>query len=318
MSIALICTDEAIPYRSAVENGATHVLALRSRPDGCFLETGPYTYEKIVAPVYFRRHGLPQVGDFFLKGGSQYRYVEDVMTLDAGLAEGCGGKESKPVKVPPTEILFGAEDNLRTQVEPESWAEAHLLPVVCKAGTPELPTLTQEKREVVNAVREGFVAAFEMLAPIAGIPFDSRTVDSRRIAEIIFPDREGDDDSNNTIDVLTNPIQVKGAMIEERRKSNNEAEERKRLRFVRWMTRKREERKVWNKRAARNPFKAAVVDVEKKNPGMVGCKQDNLDWLEAEALLTALPGFRSGKLSHLAGSLRSDSAKDTDKTEEIV
>ena len=105
--------DEPIPYRSAVEKGATHVLALRSRPDGCLVPTKPATYEKIVAPVYFRLSFLPMVGDFFERQGSQYRYLEDVLTLDEGLVKGCE-KSSSPdfdgVRVPPTEILLGTEN----------------------------------------------------------------------------------------------------------------------------------------------------------------------------------------------------------------
>ena len=292
-------TDEPIPYRSAVENGATHVLALRSRPDGCFLEVKPYTYEKIVAPVYFRLNGLPKVGEFFEKGGSQYRYVEDVLTLDEGLAAGCQDDSSRRVKVPPTEILFGTDDDASIVVEPESWAEAHLLPVVCKAGTPELPSLTQEKSEVVNAVREGYVAAFEMLAPVAGLQFDPKTVDSRRIAAMMFPIRDDED-----VYVLGTPVQVKGEIIEK-----YEQEERKRRRFAQWIARKRQERRFWKRKAIRNPFRAAVVEAEMENPGMVGGKKDNLDWLEAEALLAALPGLQSGKLPHLAGGLRYDAGE---------
>lgn len=195
-------TDEAIPYRSAVEEGATHVLALRSRPDGCFLETKPYTYEKIVAPVYFRLNGLPQVGEFFEKGGSQYRYVEDIMTLDEGLVQGCNSIISKPVKVPPTDIVYGTVDDNSISVDQESWSEAFLLPVTCKAGTREMPTLSQEKEQVVNAVRDGFVAAFDMLAPIVDLPFDPKAVDSRLLAEMIFPLS----DDSDVKDVLANPV----------------------------------------------------------------------------------------------------------------
>jgi hypothetical protein len=291
-------TDEPIPYRSAVQNGATHVLALRSRPDGCFLEVKPYAYEKIVAPVYFRLNGLPQVGEFFETGGSQYRYVEDVLTLDEGLAAGCQ-EYSRRVKVPPTEILCGTGDDNSIVVKPESWSEAYLLPVICKAGTPELPTLTQEKSEVVNAVRDGYVAAFEMLAPISGLQFDPKTVDSRRIAEMVFPIRDDED-----VSILDTPVPVKGAIIEK-----YEQEERKRRSFARWIARKRQERKLSNKKAVRNPFRAAVVEAEKEHPGMLGGKKDNLDWLEAEALLAALPGFQSGKFPHLAGGLRSDTGR---------
>jgi len=284
---------EAIPYRSAVENGASHVLALRSRPDGCFLETKLYTYEKIVAPVYFRLNGLPKVGEFFEKQGSQYRYVEDVLTLDEGLVEGCRPGSSKPVRVPPTEILTGTDYDDDIVVEPESWKSAHLLPVVCNANTTELPTLTQEKSEVVNGVRDGYVAAFDMLAPIAGLPFDPTSIDSRQIAEMIFPITDDDDE-----DVLVNPVEVKGDVI-----GKYEQEDRRRRRFARWIARKRLQRKQSNRRVLRNPFRAAVVEAERENPAAPGGKEDSLDWLEAEALLAALPGFQSGGLPHLAGGL---------------
>lgn len=55
-----LCYDafcyEPIPYRSAVEKAnATHVLALRSRPDGCIVETRQHMYERVVGPIYFRK-----------------------------------------------------------------------------------------------------------------------------------------------------------------------------------------------------------------------------------------------------------------------
>jgi hypothetical protein len=292
---------EPIPYRSAVEDGATHVLALRSRPDGCFLETKPYTYEKIVAPVYFRLNGIPRVGEFFEKQGSQYRYLEDVLTLDEGLAEGCHENSSLPVKVPPTEILSGTHYDDEIVVDPESWKTAHLLPVICKANTPELPALTQEKEEVVSAVRDGYIAAFDMLAPFAqGLKFDPKTVDTRRIAELVFPITDDGDE-----DVLGTQVQVKGEIIEE-----YEQDERRRKRFANWIAQKRRQRKKSNSKILRNPFRRAVVEAEREDPARVGGTEDELDWLEAEALLAALPGFQSGKLTHLAGGLSSRSTNN--------
>ena len=293
--------DEAIPYRSAVSNGATHVLALRSRPDGCAVETKPYSYEKIVAPVYFRRNGVPLLGEFFEKGGSQYRYLEDIMTLDEGLVQGCQPESSQPVKVPPTDILFGTDDDNNIVVEPEAWSEAYLLPVICKAGTPETPTLTQEKTEVVAAVRAGYVAAFDMLAPFANLDFDPKDVNSSMIAEMLFP--LTDDDNDNVLDM---PVNVPGVKIQKVDQGEDLKQAvRKRRRFTQWMNRNREERNIWKEKASRNPFKAAAVEVEKESPGLVGGRADKLDWLEAQALLTALPGLRNGKMPHLGSSIRS-------------
>lgn len=153
---------EPIPYRSAVEKaGATHVLALRSRPDGCVVETRQHLYERVVGPIYFRKHGMNNVAKLFSSGGSQYRYIEDVMTLNDGLAQGValGMNQTQSfhpegVKVPPTKLLYGTEKT--EEVSIEEWKRAHLLPITLPIGTPELPTLSQDKEEVLKAVRHGY------------------------------------------------------------------------------------------------------------------------------------------------------------------
>ena len=48
---ALMC--EPVPYRSAVEDGATHVIVLRTRPDPCaVLGKGPGVFEHLIAKRY--------------------------------------------------------------------------------------------------------------------------------------------------------------------------------------------------------------------------------------------------------------------------
>lgn len=295
--------NEAIPYRSAVENGATHVLALRSRPDGCLIPTKPATYEKIVAPVYFRLSFLPIVGDYFERQGAQYRYLEDVLTLDEGLVVGCQNVSSSSpyyngITVPPTDILLGTQNDDQIQVNPEMWNRAHMLPVVVPANTAELPPLTQDKDEVLASVREGYAAAFKMFAPIAGLDFDPSTADCKKIAEMIFP-RTNDDN----LSIMENPVQVKGEVISSS-SSISSSTIVKRRRFVRWMSRKRQDRKEYKNMARRSRVTAAEVEEQINSPGNIGSKEDSLDWLEAEVLLAALPGFKSGKFPHLAGGLR--------------
>lgn len=294
--------DEPIPYRSAVENGATHVLALRTRPAGCVVETVPAMYEKLVAPIYFRLHGMPKVVEFFETGGSQYRYLEDVLTLEEGLVVGCTSSNDSfmGVKVPPTKILYGIASNEDDEldVDTNTWKRAHLLPVVLPAGTPELPNLTQEKDEVLSAVRNGYAAAFDMLAPVAGLEFDPSTVDSKRVAELLFPKRDDED-----MYVLGNPIQVKGEVIE---KKYEQEQQKEKSRFIAWIREKRNKRKQQNK-ALQNPIRSIAVKVEEEFPDTKQyVRDDSLDWLEAEALLAALPGFQQGRLSHLSVGLRSE------------
>ncbi|CAB9504974.1 Patatin-like phospholipase [Seminavis robusta] len=308
-----VCFDafcySPMPYRSAVENGATHVLALRSRPDGCPIETAPAVYERLVAPIYFRRHGLPEVVRFFEEGGSQYRYLEDVLTLDEGLVVGCTeGPQSKGVQVPPTEILFGTGNDEELIVDTTTWKQAHLLPLILPAGTTELPTLTQDKDEVLDAVRNGFAAAFDVLAPIAGLGFDPSAVDSKKIAELMFPRNSDEDD----VAVLQTKVNVKGDYIRNNNVAiDSEEERKKRKRFVDWIQRKRRARKKAKRMTRWNPFRAGAVEVERERPDTKQfVKADSLDWLEAEALLAMLPGFQEGKLSYLAEGLRSTDGRD--------
>ncbi|KAL3806175.1 hypothetical protein ACHAXA_000691 [Cyclostephanos tholiformis] len=238
-----ICYDafcyEPIPYRSAVEKAnATHVLALRSRPDGCVVESRQHMYERIVAPLYFRKHGISQVAKLFSSGGSQYRYVEDILTLNAGLSHGItiGRNQSmvdddfsRGVKIPPTKLLCGTDTTDNVKVA--DWRRAHLLPINLPFGSPELPPLCQDKDEVIRAVRDGYAAAFDVIAPIAGLPFDSKVISGEMVAKILFPD--GDDD----ISVLDKPVKVKSSYIGEG------DEEAKRLSFAAWITKKRKARR---------------------------------------------------------------------------
>jgi len=322
---------ESIPYRSAVEKaGATHVLALRSRPDGCIVETRQHIYERVVGPIYFRKHGMNKVARLFSSGGSQYRYIEDVLTLDEGLANGIalglnstallnkGG--SQGVKIPPTRILYG-DENRDSIGSTDDWKEAHLLPLTLPFGTPELPALTQDKEEVMNAVRYGYAAAFDVLAPVAGLPFDSKTIPGERVAELIFPD--GNDEIDN-IEILDKRVKVKPSYIHQgeevtRTTKSDEEELIKRRSFAEWITGKREERRKEQEKLAAHPggVHAKIVERRKslyhESDQYVRDDANTLEWLETEALLAALPGFRGGRLDHIAASLLSKDERMKEK-----
>ena len=60
---------EPIPYRLAVAEGATHVLALRSRPTAYEHNTRPTLYACVMTSLYFKLHGVPMVAYFFKRGG---------------------------------------------------------------------------------------------------------------------------------------------------------------------------------------------------------------------------------------------------------
>jgi len=204
---------EPLPYRSAVEEGATHVLVLRSRSECCTVKTKPGMYEKTVAPIYFKSNGHPQVAKYFEAGGQQYRYLEDVMTLDDG-KENDHNLNPEGVLVPPTQILYGSQQHvnkdaqrkIRDAAEIEQWKRAHLLPIAVPEHKGELSNLENGKDEVLQAVRDGFAAAFDMLAPIAGLELDPELTGDR-VAELIFPKRE------LLESILSDPLIIEGEMI---------------------------------------------------------------------------------------------------------
>ena len=182
-----------VPFRSAVAEGATHVLALRSRPAAYQPKTKPTLYERAVAPLYFKSHGVNTVAEFFERGGQQYMYAEDVLTLDEGL----DSKEA--VKIPPADVLYaspnpkdvGGDSSDASTLQKknrDNWAQAHLLPITVPADVPELAVLSQDRDDILAGMRSGFAAAYDMLAPVVGLDISPDSLDGMRVAELVFPD----------------------------------------------------------------------------------------------------------------------------------
>lgn len=185
-----LCFDafcyEPVPFRSAVAEGATHVLALRSRPAGFVPKTRPTLYERAVAPLYFRSNGVPDsVASFFERGGQQYLYAEDVLTCDRGLDAG------GPIPIPPAKVLYAAPE-AEAGTDREGWARAHLLPITVPADVPELSTLSQDRDDILRGMREGFAAAYDTLAPVVGLGVGPDALDGMTVAELVFPHIDAD------------------------------------------------------------------------------------------------------------------------------
>ena len=207
---------EPLPYRSAVEEGATHVMVLASRPLGFQPSTQPGVYERTLSPIYFYSHAQPKVARYFERGGQQNVYAEDILLLSEAKK-----KLSDPVLVPPPRIIYGLDDEDKILVKntiekrDETWKRAHILPVQVPPEQAELGTLEQDKDAVLEAVRGGFSAAFDILAPIVGLE-DISGNDASRLVFPDFGDEQGDDvveDLNEFI--LTTKVKVPGDSIVE-------------------------------------------------------------------------------------------------------
>jgi len=294
---------EPIPYRSAVEEGATHVLVLRTRPDGSPIGTQPTLYETNIAPLYFNGHNMPNVSAYFERGGQQYLYVEDYLTLEKGKSS---LDSQSGVKVPPPIILHGVEIDSETKEKyikrrNETWKQAHLLPIVVPAGTPELPTLSVEKYQVLQAVREGFAAAFDMLAPTAGVYLEEG-LHGQRVAELLFPDRMVEKNILEApVFVLGQPIMEKSSEITSLPAKLMTAHHRDRIKKWTQNNYPMKPSSSAPKYAEENSHQAGTN--EKPLHGNRSTKTSPCPKKDAEILLALLPGFESGALISLAKGL---------------
>ena len=183
-----LCFDafcyEPVPFRSAVAEGATHVVALRSRPAGYEPKTKPTLYERAVAPLYFRSNGVnPSASEFFERGGQQYLYAEDVLLCDAGL------NSTEAIPIPPTTPIYaGPETPTPADIDRKNWAKAHLYPITVPADVPELAVLSQDREDILEGIRHGFAAAYDALAPVVGLEVGPNSLDGMQVAKLVFPD----------------------------------------------------------------------------------------------------------------------------------
>ena len=322
---------EPLPYRSAVDDGATHVLALCSRPEGFEPKTKPGVYENAIAPLYFKSHGEPEVAEFFARGGQQYIYLEDILTLEEGKVAGMNGQG--PIAVPPAKILYGVEQDHDTHVyssqRDEKWNKAHLLPLKVPLGTPELATLEQGKDAVREAVQGGFAAAFDLLAPAIGLNTHG-DITGMEVARLVFPEQVGLLDEvilqeqkrifgdsiihREALDLGSEQATPSGMRREKRRKRDVFIKNARRV--LRMSARSQERRNSISQEEQELGQKAIAFEQSYSQSKMMepiaftpGRSKQN-----AEQLLNSLPGIQSGKLSHLSLGLR-DAASESDSSQ---
>jgi hypothetical protein len=240
---------------------------------------------------------LAQVARFFERGGQQYRYLEDLLVLQHGLNVGTSSKP-EPVSVPPTDIFYGLDNFQHANIE--AWNKAHLYPLSLPEGATELSTISTERDEVLQAVRDGYAVAFDLLAPIAGLDIASLNMTGSRVAELVFPDQNG---LGATDVVLGSQILVKGEEI-------TQAQRRNRIRVPEWLRRRKGGRPLRNfANLFRN--KQRVLLGRTLSSGFTTRDRSRPDEVltfmkqhETDLLLSSLPGFQLGKFPHLSKHLR--------------
>jgi hypothetical protein len=289
LNITTRCFDafcyEPIPYRSAVEEGASHVLVLKTRPDGSRIGTKPGLFEKVFAPMYFDTNDMQETADYFENGGQQYIYTEDYLTLDEGkmhVVDENDPSTAKGVQVPPRKILYGVERDEEAQQlvsNRDKWKRAHLLPLAVPEGKPELNVLSVDQDEVLEGVRLGFAAAFNLLAPVANIELNAH-LNGERVAELLFSH------VGTAINVLEVPVPIAGDFILE-----SEVSHKNRVASGEGTP------STMEKAVERDLRKVHIM--QELAAGTEPCAMR-----DASELLDSLPGFHRGKMQSLSQGLQ--------------
>jgi len=285
---------EPIPYRSAVysktHDPATHVLALRTRPNCAPLVTVPGIYEKYIGPYFFNENGMEDVADWYKKGGQQYIYIEDILTTTSGLKS-----PDKKIPIPPPEVVYKRDGFEGTKIE--NWREAHLASIMLPSSIPETSALEQRPEAVIESVRDGFVTAYDALVGVTGVSIHKDWT-SRRLAEIIFPIEEGGKEGNEKLKkAQATKIRVEGNKITTKDLYQNPflvKQHSKRGRLKSLLSRRyRQKELLLSKRNSSKAFDPVLEEV-----------------------LGMLPGVTDGLFSHLTLEIRSRLNATVDENDE--
>jgi hypothetical protein len=75
---------EPIPYRSAMKDNCTHIIALRTRADDISVTAKMSFFEKMIMWRFFgRKLGLPKLALFMMNQYHKLIYAEDLLRLNA-------------------------------------------------------------------------------------------------------------------------------------------------------------------------------------------------------------------------------------------
>ena len=149
---------EPLPYRAALKEGATHVICLRSRPDGVDVTGKTSLFEKLIVRRFLlRKNSLRKAYEYMKKQLHKKLYAEQVIELNQG-----------------------ANDISRPYSDT---SKPHLLPIAAAPDSKEVTKLETGREAIFRGVRCGFARAFDAL-----VEDPNHRGRGMAIAEQVFPD----------------------------------------------------------------------------------------------------------------------------------
>ena len=149
---------EPLPYRSAISEGSTHVICLRSRPDGSDVTGKSSFFEKLIIRRFFlRKNRLRNAYEYMKRHLHKKRYAEQVIELNQGASD---------INRPYSDT-----------------SKPHLLPIAVPPGSPEVPKLETDREAIFEGVRRGFARCYDAL-----VEDPNERGRGIEIAKEVFPD----------------------------------------------------------------------------------------------------------------------------------
>lgn len=150
---------EPMPFRSAIEEGATHVVVLRTRPDGTDVTGKSSLFERMIFNRFLKRKNkLPKILSYLKKGLHKMQYGRDVIILN--------------------EMAKDTDRDYNDTSKP------HVVTVALPPGSPEVSRLETDRAAIFNGVRLGFARAYDAL-----VEDPSKRGQGENIAKEYFPDK---------------------------------------------------------------------------------------------------------------------------------
>jgi len=149
---------EPLPYRAAVSEGATHVVCLRSVPDGKDVTGKSSIFERLIVRRFFlRKNRFRKVYEYMIKGFHKRRYAEQVLELNEA-----------------------AKDMDRPYTDTD---KPHLLPIAAPPGSAEVTRLETGREPIFEGVRRGFARCYDAL-----VEDPEQRGKGAEVAKQVFPD----------------------------------------------------------------------------------------------------------------------------------
>jgi len=147
-----------IPFDSAILEGATHVICLRSNPDGVDVTGKTSFFEKLILRRFFlRKNNLRNIYRYMRKHLHKKVYAENVIILN---------QAAKDMERPYTDT-----------------SKPHMLPIAVPPGSPAVTRLETGREAIFEGVRRGFARAYDVL--VEDVEMRGRGAE---VAKQVFPD----------------------------------------------------------------------------------------------------------------------------------